>query len=240
MQTEMTKEQFDAMPEVLQKLCTEKDGKYTFMADTPDEVAGLKSALDKRTKAEKEAKTALEATKTELEKFNGIDPERHAELLAEAEKRESDSLNSKGHIDELIQGMSKKHETAIASQKAAYEAKIASINAELDRVIIDNRLRSVFESAGVISDRIDDAVELTKPRARRNEQGELILLDKDGAVLDVTPETYARDLLKEQKPWLYAGSGAGGSGAPPGTNGPNGKKTITRDTFNRMGPQEAA
>lgn len=233
----LTKAEFEALPDATRELY--KTGVYVADGDNwkldaegVEDVSGLKSALQK----ERDAAKAADAARKALEaKFKDVDPEKYAQLLAEAETKENDDLKSKGKIDEIIE----KHNAKLAALKKEYEEKITAKDTELDRVYIDLRLRKVFEDAGVIADRIDDAVELTKPRAKRNDKGELTLHDQDGSPLDVSAEVYAKELLKEKKPWLYQASGAGGSGAQNGTNGGNGAKTITRKALSEMSPDVA-
>lgn len=211
MQLELTKEQFDAMPEGLQKACSEQDGKYTLDFETADQVKGLKTALDKRTKAEKEAKEAKDALEA---KFAGVDLEKWNQYQTETENKETDELKRKGMVEELIT-KGKEREAKINQE---WQKKYDDLQAKHDSLRIDHRLRAAFEAGGVIPDRIDDAVDLTKKRVKLTETDAQIL-DDDGSPMDASIEIYAKELLKEKKPWLYAASTAAGTGASP--NGKN-------------------
>jgi len=207
----LAKEDFDKLEETQKGFYKEKEGGYLLDLEGDDlegKVASLKQSLDNAYKERDAAKKAAEA-------FKDVDPEKYRQLLAEADSKENDDLKSKGKIDEIIE----KHNAKLAGVKKEYEDKLAAQSAELDRVVVDNGLRTVLIEAGVMPDRLDDAVDLTKRLAKRDEKGKILMHDKDGTPLDVSVDAYAKEILKEQKPWLFAASGAGGSGASNGTNG---------------------
>jgi hypothetical protein len=132
---EYTKEQFDALPVAQQKLCAEKDGKYTFEFETPSEVAGLKQNRDK-------VLADLKKAKDDLAGYSGIDPAKYAELMEAHEAAERAALEGKGQWQVLEQQLKdqaaqrekqllEKHqkeieerETSIKSLSSALEAKL--------------------------------------------------------------------------------------------------------------------
>ena len=197
-----------------------------------DDKAELAGALDKERKAKTEAERLLRA---EQEKLKGVDLEEYNRLKTEAESKETDELKSKGKIDELLEKQRLTLEKKHAEEKKALEAQIGSLTNELSTFKVDLRLRKAFEEAGVMSDRMDDAVALTKPLVKLGENDALKIHDKDGTPLDVSPEGYAKEVLKESKPWLYAPTGAAGSGAPGNLNGGH-SKTTKREDFNKLSP----
>jgi len=239
----LTKAEWEALPEPSRKFYeTEKvyvaDGENWKLDAETEDVSGLKSALQK----ERDAAAKLEREKRELaEKYKDVDPVKYAELIAAAEQKESDELKSKGKYDEWIEKQTKKHNDALAAK----DAIIATKDAELDRVIIENGLRRMFEDGGVLPERMEDAMDHMRAnrRAKRNEKGQLVILDEDGETpLDASPEVFAKQLFKEKKPWLYAPTGNGGSGADAGahTNGNGGKPTKTRAEAASLSPNDKA
>src|SRR2546421_8818464 len=124
---EYTKEQFDALPQAQQKLCTEKDGAYTFEFETPVEVAGLKKNKTEILKELADAKKALE-------NYKGIDPAKHAELLKAHEDAERAALEGKGQWQVL--------EQQLKDQNAQREKQLVEQH-EKDKKTLEDRLSSV-------------------------------------------------------------------------------------------------
>ena len=63
-------------------------------------------------------------------------------------------------------------------------------------------------------------------------------MDEDGDPTDITPQKFFETLYKEQRPKFYAPSGAGGSGAPANTGSGTTAKTMKREAFNLLAPQQ--
>lgn len=235
----LTRAEWEALPEPTRKFFSDEkiyvpDGdNWKLDAEGVEDVSGLKTALQK----ERDARAQFEKDlKAEREKLSGVDLEEYQRLKAEADSKETDDLKAKGKIDELIE-KGKQREKAIND---AWQKRFDDLTAEFNTLRVDHRLRKAFEDGGVIPDRIDDAVLHAKQIVKLTEKGDLQILDRDGTPMDASIETYAKDLLKESKPWLYAASGAGGSGAPSTSGGTNGKKTVTRDALSKMLPAEVA
>ncbi len=233
LKAKLTKEEFDKLPEAHREFYKQSGNDYILDAEGVEDVSGLKGALDKERKA---AADAAKALKAEQEKYAGVDVDEYKRFKTEADNKDTEDLKKKGQFDEFIEKQNKK----LADQKAEYEARLKAKDDELDKIIVDNGLRKAFEAGGVMPDRITDAVQLIRSRAKRNDKGDLIILDEDGETpLDASPETFAKELFKEQKPWLYAASGAGGSGAQGSGNGNGtGKKTIKRSEYDAMSIQD--
>ncbi len=64
------------------------------------------------------------------------------------------------------------------------------------------------------------------------------MLDEDGDQTAITPQKFFETLYKEQRPKFYAASGAGGSGAPANVGSGATGKTMKREAFNQLGPQQ--
>jgi hypothetical protein len=234
-----TKAEFEALPETTRRFYIDEkvyvaDGEnFKLDAEGVEDVTGLKTALQKEREARAQHERDLKA---EREKLAGIDIDEYQRLKAEADSKENDDLKAKGKIDELIE----KGKLREKQLNETWQTKFDNLTSELNTLRVDHRLRKAFEDGGVISDRIDDAVLHAKQVVKLTERGDLQILDKDGTPLDASIETYAKDLLKEAKPWLYQASGAGGSGAQNGTNGAGGLRTIKRADLPNMAPAATA
>jgi hypothetical protein len=180
--------------------------------DVPD-VAGLTKNRD----------DILTEKKKIEEKFNGIDPEEYKRLKAEAAQRDTDKLKSEGKFDELLDKWRKEKEES----EQQWKDKLATKEAELNKILIDDQLRRFATEGGIVKELIGDVVELHRSRVRKTEAGALIILDESGEPLDVSPQKYFSDYYKEKKPHYYAATGAGGSGAPPNNGGARGARTIS-------------
>jgi hypothetical protein len=203
MQLDVTKEQYEAMPEGLRPLVTEKDGKYTFTADTPDEVKGLKSALKKSTETEKQVKERLEALKD-------VDPEEYKKLKAAADKLDEDNKKKSGQHDELTLKLKTAHKVELDAKQVEIDKRDARIKKHL----LDGAIRGEAIKAGVLKDLIDDVVVVTSSRFQLGDDEKIQVLGDDGTVdPGATVEKFFAEGFKEKRPHYYAAANGGGSGA---------------------------
>lgn len=236
----LTKVEWEALPEAARTFFTEQkvyvaDGEnWKLDADDSEDVAKLTAAIKK----ERDARTQFEKDlKAEREKFKDVDPAKYAELMSKQQEAEDNELKAKGKIDELLQKQREALELKLSDQKKKYEEQITSLNTQLDEVIIDQTLRSAYEKAGMIPDRIDSGVKLTRDKAQRKD-GKMLLLDDTGTVLDMSPENYAKELVKTSMPWLFQGTNAAGTGADNGTHANGGGKAYKRADWEKMAPAQ--
>lgn len=134
---EYTKEQYDALPQAQQKLCAEKDGKYTFEFETLSDVAGLKK---NKTELLNDLKKANDA----LKNYEGIDPAKYAELVKAQEDAERAALEGKGQYDTLVAQLKEQHANAVKQigdkhneEKTGFESEIKSLTQALEEKLID-------------------------------------------------------------------------------------------------------
>lgn len=232
LKAKLAKVDFDKLEDPVKVFYKQAGDDYVLDAEGVEDVSGLKSALEKERKA---AADAAKALKAEQEKYSGVDTEEYKRLKAEAESKENDELKSKGKFDEYIE----KQNLKVKQLNEEWQKKLEAVQNELITFKVDNKLRDALVKGGVMTDRLDDAVDLTKRVVKLNDKGDLQIFDKDGSPLDASLETYAKELLKEQKPWLYAASGAGGTGAQNGTSANGaGKKTRPRSDWDKMSSSE--
>jgi hypothetical protein len=174
----------------------EREGK--FHPKVPD-VTKLNSALDgERTKAEKEEKE-----RKRLEREN-----------ADLKRKQTAADNNIS--DEALDKLRKED----AEKRKPIEEENARLKLELVKVKKSDRVKSLALQHGIMSDRIDDAMDQLDKRTGLTENGETItVLDKTGKLTTESIEEFLKTTFKKEKPWLYKGSGASGSGAGGSSGG---------------------
>lgn len=224
---EYTKEQYEALPQAQQKLCAEKDGKYTFEFETPSDVAGLR-------KNKTELLTDLKKAQDALKNYEGIDPQKYAELVKAQEDAERAALEGKGQwqvLEQQLKDQAAQREKQLlekhdAEMKAAQDRE-KSLSSALEEKLVDSEVMAAL--AGHTS-----TPELLMPHFKSRvkvvtEDGRFAarVIDKDGnpRIGDAqgTPMTIAqlRDELKASDTYKRAfdANPNGGSGASLGGNG---------------------
>lgn len=190
--TYATKEE---VPETFREEYEEKDGKW--VAKLPD-VTKLTTALD--TERSRLADEKKERTKAE-------------NALAELRRKEA---ARDGNISD--EQLTKLREEDAAKRKAELDpvqTELTETKAKLRKITLSDRLRSLGTAAGWLPDRIDDAMDLVQKRADLAEGSDtnIVVKDKDGKPTTEKIEDFLKTTFKKEKPWLYAGSGARGSGS---------------------------
>lgn len=223
----------------VQALYSEKDGKYHLDVEVED-VAGLKSALEKERTAKREAEKQF---KELAKKFEGLDPDEIRAMLDKLGGDKEAQLIKAGKIDEVVALRMEK--AAKAHEKALKEAtdKVAAANARADKFsqrVLDNEVRAAATKVGLHANAVDDALFRARSMFALNEEGAVVQLDKDGHPVmgkdGKTPFGPGEWLegMKETAPhWFPAGSsGAGASGS----KNTGGKKTMKRADFDKLDP----
>lgn len=201
-----TYEKKEDIPKGFEDLYEEKDGKFSpKVAEIPD-VTKLTTALDtertQRTEEEKARKKAerelAEARRKEAAREGNISDEQLTKL------REEDAAKRKTELDPV-------------------QTELTETKAKLRKITLSDRLRSLGVAAGWLPDRVEDAMVLAQPRADLAEGSDtnIVVKDKDGKPTTEKIEDFLKTTFKKEKPWLYAGSGARGSGSG-GSNGSGG------------------
>ena len=89
-----------------------------------------------------------------------------------------------------------------------------TLKAENTKIKKTDRVQKMWLDAGGMPDRLEDAMLSLDRRTGLTEDGNTItVLDKDGKLTTTKIEDFVKVDFKKEKPWLYAGSGARGSGA---------------------------
>ena len=196
----------DGVEEKFHSLYVERDGKFYLDLEgdlhTDDDIAGLKSALQKerqeRKLLEKKAKTAL--TEEEREELES--------LKAEKEAAERKTMEKKGEYDKLIKKLQTDHE----KEKEELAAKLKDEESRTTRLVVKDKIRAAAVKSGVLKDNIEDVITLTKNRFRLDGD-EIVVLDEDGELSADSVGTFFEKTFKESRPIYYEPSGGPGSGA---------------------------
>lgn len=208
----------DDLDESLHGLYIEKDGKFVLDADIPD-VGGLKSALDKERKAAREA----EAKRKEIEaRFNGIDPDEYAELLAAKEEAEQAKAKANGDVDKIAE---QKAQKAIDAANKKLAEAIEAAESERKRAqafqgrVLDDAIRAAASKAGLHTHAIDDALFRGRTMFTLDGDGNAIQLDSDGEPVigkdgktPYSPAEWLDDMREKAPHWFPANASGSGSG----------------------------
>jgi hypothetical protein len=170
------------------------DGKFAVLEEAApaDLEAAGRRALDEERAGRKAAETARKAAEKERDDL-----------------RRAADARSRGVTEEELQ--------RIRADEAAARKPIED---ERDRLAAENRrlkhtdkVRALALKAGVMPDRIDDAMLTLEKRTDLDDSGGIIVLGKDGKATAESIDEFLSKTFKTEKPWFYRGSGASGSGS---------------------------
>lgn len=180
----------DEIPEAFRGEYEERDGAWH--PKVPD-VAKLTTALEgerERAKAEEKARKLAEKERDELKRAE----------KAKAAGISEEELN-KIRADEAL-------------ARKPLEDELALTKAQMRKLKLTDRVRLLALGAGVMTDRIEDAMMALERRTDLTDADGIVVKDKEGKVTTETIDDFLKKTFKLEKPWLYAGSGASGSGTP--------------------------
>lgn len=166
-----------------------------------DNLPGLEGAY----RTEKQKREDLEKA---AKRFDGVDPDKYHQLLALEQSQEVGKLAGKGEYDKAKQLI----ETQATEKITAAEKRAAE-------KIIMSQLTVALSQAGVLPERLEDALEVTRKLVRLAKDDTLEVVGKDGQPTGVDFAKFVREDLKASKPWYYAPANATGTGAENNTGG---------------------
>lgn len=229
MPLEVVVEKLDGVPEALrEEYEPHGEGKFILKAvkaagfESPDQVKGLKSALQKERENVGAAKSEAQKIR---EMLGDMTPEQIAELRQkQAEAAEAEARKA-GEWDKLKGQMVTQHEKALADKDARITALQAALNAQLVdaealRVLADEKGNSTLLMPHI--QRFTRVVEVNGKHTVQviDEQGNP-RVDAKGEPLTIT--ALVKEMrTKEVFAGAFAGSGASGGGANPNNNGSGG------------------
>ena len=161
-----------------------------------------------------------------VESLEGID-ERYHDLYVEGEDGKF-SIN----IDGLKSALSKERNKRKSLEKKVNKNENSDVDIDLQAQLteaqntiknmkINSILKSVALSSGIDADYVDDVITLTKGNFGLDEDGNVVIIDKDGEILDKSVDTYFKSDFKKSKPRYYVNSGKTGSGSNPNLGEPS-------------------
>lgn len=181
---------------------------------------------------------SLKATKENLAKFDGIDPDAVRNILSKFANDEESGLIAAGKIDEVINkrtermkaGFEKETQTERAAREAA-EARAAKFS----KRVLENGIRSEAAIAGIHQFAIEDAMYRAGSIFSLDDEGNPAAVEgaygKDGKPL--TLKEWFGDMKEKAPHWFPAT--ASGSGAQGNTQTQsNGKKSVPRAQWDAM------
>lgn len=163
-------------------------------------------------------------------RFDGIDPERYQILLEQERKVKEGELIAAGKLDELVALRTSSLREDLSRQLDTAKTSAAKLQADMDRLVIDNAVHAAAAKLGVKKSAIDDVL----ARARgtfKAQDGQAVAFKGDNPVYSKDGQSYMGieewlGGLPSAAPHLFEesrGGGAQGSGSSKksGVPGPN-------------------
>lgn len=232
----------DTVEESLRPAYVENEGKFNLDPDKYAEVKaqGLKSKNKELLGKLTESKNGLKR----FEKFAELEDDDLAELLELRELKNNppkpDDKTGKGseELQAQFDKAMKKATDKFTGEKTELEKRLSDTDRALKHFKLTVPIRDVAVKAGVIADDLDLVLLDTAKRFKLGEDDKIIVLDEVGDDTDITPQKFFETLYREQRPKFYAPSGASGSGAPSSTASSGGKRTMGREAWSKLPPQQ--
>lgn len=145
-----------------------------------------------------------------------LNEKKEAERLRQAAEAERDELKRiKEATDEGVtkQQLDKIRDDLNTAKVVPLETENATLKSKLQKVMKTDRLRALGVKHGVMADRLDDFMDLIDRRVGLDETDELTALNAKGELTAEAINDFVSTTFKQEKPWLYQGSGASGSGS---------------------------
>ncbi len=201
---------------------------YT-QAQLDAEVAGLKSK-------NQELLGSLAGVKEKLKAWDGLEPDKVRQLIADREKdsRGSDGEGDKGNLgNKDFERILEKRAKEIEGKFAPVVEELGKTKARLRTMQLDDQVKSAALKAGMLPEDVDDEMDiLLRGRAKRfdlNDDGKVVVFDDQGDPTGKTPEQWFSEVYKGKKPKVFAGTGGPGSGSR-GSDGGGGDASVIRLT----------
>lgn len=201
-------------------------------------VAGLKSK-------NAELLGSLKEAKTNLQRFDGIDPDAVRSILKRFTDDEEAALIAKGQVDTVLTKRTERMKADFDSQLAAAKAEADAFGKRataFQQRVLDNEIRAAAAKAGIHQHAIDDALFRGRAMFSLDDSGAAVALGDDGRpVLGKDGKTPFGPLewlesMKDKAPHWFPASASGGGAGGSGSGG-GGGKTMTRTAFDALDAQ---
>lgn len=241
MPLQLVVDSIDSVPEALRDQYKEANGKFRLDLDGYEDPAGLKTALQK----ERDNAKAFEKQYKDLSRqFEGFDMEAVKGLLTKAAQDEETKLIAEGKLDEVI---SKRSERFRADMDKQLKAKDDEINRHLEankklssRALSDAVVRAATK-AGALPEALEDIARRARESGwRTNVDGDVVALNGEDPILGkdgkspLTMEEWAESLRDSASYFFPRAQGTNAPGSGGGATG----KTIKREKYDALSPQE--
>lgn len=224
------------------------DGKPVYVKDDGSEVAfdvaGTVATISRLNGEAKGHRERAEAAEGKLKAFDGLsDPAAAKKALEIVANLDGKKLIDAGEVEKVK-----------AEAIKAVEEKYAPVVAERDNLkgeLYGEKIGGAFARSKFIADKIAvpaDMVQATFGKAFKVEDGRAVAYDANGQKIysranpgELAPFDEALEILVTAYPnkeHILKGAGGAGSGAKPSNGAANGGKTITRDEFMRLAPDQ--
>ncbi len=140
-----------------------------------------------------------------------------AEDAAAEAKRQLDAKNA-GVPEAELARLRAEDEEKRRTELTPLQTENAALKAENRKLKLTDKVRSLAIGAGVMGDRIDDAMLFLDTRADLGDEGGIVWKGKDGKVTNQTAEQFFA-AFKIEKPYLFEFEGGSGSGTGPSRKG---------------------
>lgn len=188
----------------------------------------------------------LKDASTNLQRFDGIDPEAVRNILSKFASDEEASLIAKGDIDTVLTKRTERMQGEFAKQLKGREDTIAQLNAKAAKLAagkVSGALTQAASKAGALAEAMEDIVLRGHGQGWTiNDDGDVValrdgelVLGKDGKT-PLSPQEWAESLRESAAHLWPRATGAGATGNERGGNG----RTITQAAFDALAPKARA
>lgn len=196
-----------------------------------DDVAGLKAKRDELLDSQRKLKD-------QIQKFEGIDPERVKKLEGMLAENEEAKLIADGKIDELVN-------KRLSREQATWQSQLEQKDTELDQykqrvealegATIDSGIASAGHKVGLASTAVEDAQVIARHSGWKVEEGTPVLRDNEGNVVrgkngPITLDEWLETQRETRPHWFPTPKGSRVPGNPGG--GQNGNNPWKKESFN--------
>lgn len=99
------------------------------------------------------------------------------------------------------------------------QSKLTEANNTIKKIKLNTQLKNVAISSGIDPDYVDDVISLTKGNFDLSEDGEVIVINNKGEVINKSVDSFFKSDFKKTKPRYYVTTNRTGGGMLPNSSG---------------------